>query len=138
VSVAAFAIVIPEGAGLASAWARSGVHGLWLGILVWFCWTRLSVRLELGGLALIIAAALICAAAAYGVVLAIGGVGGLLLAIPCGAAAYAAGLRILRVVPRDDVDALAVNLPSAVPQRLKDVSYRLMLIVAAAPRAPGP
>lgn len=135
VSVATFALVIPDGAGFGSAWARSGVHGFWLGILVWFCWTRLSIRLDIGGLMLVVIAAVLCAGAAYGVLLAVEGLAGLLLAIACGAIVYGISLRVLRVVPRDDVVALVVNLPSAVPRGLTDIVYRLMLLVAATPHA---
>lgn len=135
ISMLTFALVIPEGGGLGSAWARTAVHGLWLTWLVAYCWARLSIRLNVADLLLIALAALACAAVAYGILQEIQGLGGLLLAVTCGALVYAVALRLLRVVPHNDVVALATNLPSRLPPQLSDLAYRLLLLVVPTPRS---
>lgn len=135
VSLLSFALIIPEGAGLGSAWARTGVHGLWLTWLIAFCWMRLRIGLNVKDLLLIALAALVCAAVAYGVLLEIQGLVGLVLSVACGALVYAIALRVLRVVPHNDVVALATNLPSKLPRRLSDLIYRLLLLVVPTRRS---
>ncbi len=137
ISMLAFALIIPEGAGLGSAWARTGVHGIWLVWLIGFCWMRLSIRLNLTDLLLIAFAALVCAAVAYGILQEIQGFGGMLLAVACGALVYAVAIRLLGVVPRNDVVALATNLPAKLPPRLSDLVYRLLLLLVPARRSDG-
>lgn len=137
ISMLAFALIIPEGAGLGSAWARTGVHGIWLVWLIGFCWMRLSIRLNLTDLLLIAFAALVCAAVAYGILQEIQGFGGMLLAVACGALVYAVAIRLLGVVPRNDVVALATNLPAKLPPRLSDLVYRLLLLLVPDRRSDG-
>lgn len=132
-SLAAFALAVPAGAGLGAAWARTLVHGVWLAWLVVFCWRRLSLPLNVRDLLAITLAASACAAAAYGVLLEVGGPGGLVAAVAAGAAVYMLALRLLGAIPQDDVEALTANLPSRLPKGIPDMAYRL-LSLAAAPR----
>jgi len=133
-SIAVFALVVPQWGGIGAAWGRTLVHGIWLVWLLAFCWRRLSIPVNVGDLLRIGLAALACASAAYGVLLEIGGIAGLVLAVAAGAAVYAVALRLLRVVPRDDVEALIANLPSRIPRALSSLAYRVMMAVAVAPR----
>lgn len=132
-SLAVFALVVPEGGGLGAAWARTFVHGVWLVWLFAFCWRRLSIPLNVGDMLRVTLAAGLCAAVAYAVLLKIGGLGGLILAITAGALVYALALRVLRVIPREDVEALIGNLPARVPKRAAHLAYRVMSALTAAP-----
>jgi O-antigen/teichoic acid export membrane protein len=63
-------------------------------------------------------AALVCGAVAEANVLLIGGLAGLILAIPAGALAYILALRLFKAVPEGDVDAL-MKLADRFPGKLK-------------------
>ncbi|MFC3074800.1 lipopolysaccharide biosynthesis protein [Shinella pollutisoli] len=137
-SIAVFALAVPFGGGLGAAWGRTLVHGVWLAWLLAFCWRRLSIPVNVRDMLLIGFAALLCAGAAYGVLLQIGGIVGITLAVAAGAIVYAVALRVLRVVPRDDVEALITNLPSRIPRTVSSLAYRVMMAVAVTPgRAVG-
>lgn len=132
-SLAIFAVTVPWGGGLAAAWARAAVHGVWLVWLAVFCWRQLAVPLNLVDLLLIAFAALLCSLSAYAVLVEVGGFGGLMLAVSAGALTYVLALRVLRVIPRDDVEALVSNLPGRMPERLAHYIYHAMTLLVATP-----
>lgn len=73
-----------------------------------------SLKAMVASLARVMLAALACGAVAYGVIEAVAGLAGLVLAIPAGALAYFVALKLLRAVPAQDreaIESIAVRLP---------------------------
>lgn len=129
-SICALALAVPHSGGLGAAWVRFAIHGIWLTWLVAFCWLRLDIRLNLLELAKIGLSGLLCAASAFAVLQSVYGMTGLVLAVTAGALAYFAALRLFHCIPKEDVQALADNLPSVLPNRLArfGTSFLMLLV----------
>ena len=129
-SICALALAVPHSGGLGAAWVRFAIHGIWLTWLVAFCWLRLDIRLNLLELAKIGLSGLLCAASAFAVLQSVYGMTGLVLAVAAGALAYFAALRLFHCIPKEDVQALADNLPSVLPNRLArfGTSFLMLLV----------
>jgi O-antigen/teichoic acid export membrane protein len=131
VSLASFAAIVPFTGGLGAAWVRTAVHGAWLVWLIIFCWKRLGLRLNIGDLLRIGLAAGLCAGAAYSTLFWIQGFLGMSTAVLLGALVYAIALRLLRVIPLEDIVALMNNLPSALPSSATHITYQALMLLAA-------
>ncbi|WP_417671693.1 lipopolysaccharide biosynthesis protein [Roseibium sp.] len=128
-SMGSFWLITPHTGGLGTAWVRAAVHSVWFLWLVIFCWRQLQVRLDLRSFGSITLAALLCATMAFGSLQAFGGFLGLVVAVVIGALTYAVALRAFNAIPRDDVIALANNLPGALPARLTDLATKVLLLM---------
>ncbi|WP_289035420.1 lipopolysaccharide biosynthesis protein [uncultured Roseibium sp.] len=136
-SMGAFAAITPFWGPTGTAWARTGVHGLWLIWLVYFCWKKLDIRLDILGLAKVAISATLCAAAAYASLQYIAGLLGLAFALFIGVLVYASSLRVFKAIPENDVIALADNLPSALPQKLASLSTKVLMLLVPSPNRKG-
>jgi O-antigen/teichoic acid export membrane protein len=88
-----------------------------------------STRGMLVNLAKVTAAAILCAAAAYGFVQALSGVAGLAGAVIAGALAYGIALRLLRAVPTEDVDVLQ-KIAARLPARINPIAVQALALLA--------
>ncbi|MEJ8476538.1 lipopolysaccharide biosynthesis protein [Roseibium algae] len=138
ISMGSFAVVTPIAGDIGTAWVRTAVHTTWFFWLVIFCWHTLNVRLNILELGKVVAAAALCAGAAFGCLQLQGGLLGMIIAVPIGGLVYAAGLRLFKAIPENDVIALADNLPSALPRKISDLGIKaLMLLVPSSGRNAG-
>lgn len=88
-----------------------------------------STRGMLVNLAKVTAAAILCAAAAYGFVQALSGVAGLAGAVIAGALAYGIALRLLKAVPTEDVDVLQ-KIAARLPARINPIAVQALALLA--------
>lgn len=130
--VVLLALAVPTGGAVGASIVRAIVHSLWLILLCFYCWSRLSMRPPIWDLIKTGASAAVCAGAAYLVLEWHGDFLGLLLATAAGAVTYLVCLRIVAAIPADDVEVLGYNLGSALPAPLVRLAMRIIQFVAPA------
>lgn len=130
IMVVLLALVVPTGGAVGASIVRGIVHSLWLGLLCFYCWTRLSMKPPIWDLVKIGASAAVCAGVAYVIVEWRPDLLGLGLAIVAAALVYPVCLRLVSAIPADDVDVLGFNLGSALPAPLVRLSMRILHLVA--------
>jgi O-antigen/teichoic acid export membrane protein len=128
--VVLLALAVPSGGAVGASIVRAIVHSLWLLLLCYYCWSRLSMRPPLWDLIKIGVSSAVCAGAAYLVLEWHGDLLGLLLAPIAGAIVYLVCLRLVAAIPADDVEMLGYNLGSALPAPLVTLAMRFIQIVA--------
>lgn len=138
--VVLLALAVPSGGAVGASIVRAIVHSLWLILLCFYCWSRLSMRPPIWDLIKISVSAAICAGVAYLVLEWHGDLLGLLLAPIAGAIVYLLCLRLVSAIPADDVEVLGYNLGSALPPPLVTLAMRFIQLVAPhrAARAESP
>ncbi|MEO9529850.1 lipopolysaccharide biosynthesis protein [Roseibium sp.] len=117
-SIAVFAVVVPYAGLIGAAVARIALHGLLLSVLMIYCGRQLNLAVGIRWLLGSFAAAALCAVTAYAVLWSIGGITGLLVAVPAGALVYFAAVRALNCIPQEDADVLLWTLSAVLPKRL--------------------
>lgn len=126
--------ITPFFGGEGAAWVRAGVNMLTLAWLLQHGQNVLRLPAPLSSLTRIGFAAILCAGAAYGLLLVAPGLAGLCIAIPVGALVYLVALRLLRAIPNGDIDSLTTSLRKALPHRIAGIA----VTVARLLRAPQP
>jgi O-antigen/teichoic acid export membrane protein len=121
---------VPSYGAVGAALSRAGVHTLWWGLLIAYCWRSLGISFRWAETLKIAGAALVCAAAANFILHLLSGILGLASAIAAGAIVYLALLRLLRCIPAVDVESLAANLPHRIPKRLTWLAVTALGLIA--------
>ena len=130
IMVVLLAVVVPSGGAVGASIVRAFVHSLWLGLLCFYCWTRLSMKPPIWDLLKIGASAAVCAGVAYVIVGSRPDLLGLGLSIVAAAIVYPVCLRLVSAIPADDVEVLKYNLGSALPAPFVKLFMRVLNLVA--------
>jgi di/tricarboxylate transporter len=80
-------------------------------------------------LAKVTISAVLCAAAAYGVVQALPGIAGLVGAVIAGGLAYGIALRLLKAVPVEDIGVLQ-KIAARLPARINPIAVQALALLA--------
>jgi O-antigen/teichoic acid export membrane protein len=99
-------VIIPYFGIMGAAWGRAFVQLVMVVIGFWFVERRLNCPMPYKHLALLVAAAALCAGAARAVLVVIPGMPGLFLSITMGALVYFAAVRLFHALPQEDIDRL--------------------------------
>jgi O-antigen/teichoic acid export membrane protein len=130
IMIVLLALVVPSGGAVGASVVRGFVHTLWLVLLCFYCWSRLSMAPPIWDLVKIGASASVCAGVAYAILEMRGDLVGLVLAPVAGGVVYLVCLRLVSAIPADDVEVLKHNLGSALPAPLVKLSMRVLHLVA--------
>jgi O-antigen/teichoic acid export membrane protein len=130
IMVVLLALAVPSGGAVGASIVRAFVHTLWLVLLCFYCWTRLSMKPPIRDLVKIGICAAICAGVAFAIVETWPDLLGLGLSIVAAALVYPLCLRFAGAIPADDVEMLKYNLGSALPAPLVKLSMRVLHLVA--------
>ncbi|ACA15607.1 polysaccharide biosynthesis protein [Methylobacterium sp. 4-46] len=123
--------VVPAAGLLGAASARAAIQLLVTGAIVWYARRSLGCVLPTLDLARMFLAALLCAIAARIVVTVTSGVPGLMLAVLTGALVYAAALRVLKPLPRADLQRVRDALRN-LPVPLRSAALASLRVIAPA------
>ncbi|WP_299809893.1 lipopolysaccharide biosynthesis protein [uncultured Roseibium sp.] len=127
-------IFTPMFGGLAAALIR-GATGLatflWL---IYHCHTRLGLNINLNSLARTLVSGLACALCAYLVLAELGGLSGVLLAIPVAAVVYLIALRITKSIPGEELEIVGTALNTYTPTRFRALVKPVIAVLGATPR----
>jgi O-antigen/teichoic acid export membrane protein len=105
-SILAGLTLIPMFGVMGASWARAAIQMAMVALGMWFIVRRLKCRTPLSDLARLLIAAALCAIAARGCIVFLPGIAALPVAILTGAIVYVAAIRLLRALPKNDVDRL--------------------------------
>jgi len=139
-SIAAFTLIAlnlvltPMFGGLAAALIR-GATGLatflWL---IYHCHARLGLAIKLSSLASTLLSGLACALSAYAILAELGGLPGLVLAIPTAALVYLIALRITKSIPEPELEIIGSALDTYVPARFRALVKPVFVVLGATRR----
>lgn len=136
-SVAAASLIIlnlvftPMYGGIGAAMIR-GLVGL--AIFAWlamYCYRRLGLAIDLGAQFRILISGLACAATAWFILQQIGGLAGLVIAIPSAAIVYVVLLRLTRSIPETDLKIIQNAFENHVPARFKPILKPALSVLGA-------
>ncbi len=120
--------IIPAFGLMGAATARVITQLVVIGLVSWFMAKKLKMSLPFKDLVKLATAALLCAGAARGMLMAVSGLTGVALAVLVGGLTYGVGLRVLKAIPVGDAEKINV-MSSSFPSFIqRPVSFTLKLV----------
>ena len=125
-------LLVPMFDAVGAAWARTGVHVVWMIAMAIFSARVLGCPIDWRSTLKLMVAAAICGLAAYAIVSLRPDLLGVVFAVIVGALVYGAAIRVARLLPPEDLDTLAEKLLPRLPRRLRKGTGQLIALLRPA------